>query len=553
MHIVFPRYCRYIKVTREEGKLSMTESKGSFSRRAFIATAAMSAATLSLGGCTSNAPEDTENSSSSKLPSKWDYEADVVVVGGGCAGFMAACAAREQNVDVILLEKMSNVGGDTAVSGQTIQGIWPERVKELFGVDDSIEAYMEDWKKSHPHTTKGRRGEPLGSEFPYSQREIDLLPETYEWMEAAGVKWEATAPVSPTYIYPQPVWDTVFPRSWSAKETGIMAPLQSKGEDLGVEILMETQATQLIVDETGRVVGIYAKDDAENRIALKARKAVVLAGGSFCGNRSMMMRYLPYPQAQVYSAGGFGSTGDAINMAWEIGAALKEMDLGSHWIVEESLSGAMTWFLYMSQFGGKEGEMAVGDTPHVLINFDGKRFMSETMGYKWTGLGVAEQKYHEAYMVFDSANQMAAEMAIATEPNPLLLLQADTLMDLANLMKVPSNTMLEEITKYNSYVDQGADPDFNRHMEKVTRVETPPFYALLLRPRPYTTYGGIDVDIDSHVLDTQGTPIKGLYAAGTCTYCFCESEGLYYIGGIAQGSTFGRQAGKNAAAETAWS
>ncbi len=532
----------------------MSESSKGMSRRAFLASAAVSAAALGLAGCAPNKDASTGVSThGGAVPEKWDKEADVVVVGAGCAGFMAACAAKEEGSSALLLEKMSMAGGDTAVSGQTIQGIWPSRVKELYGVDDSIEAYMEDWKKSHFGTVKGRRGEPLPEEFPFSQRELELLPEVYEWLEEAGVEWHATADVSPTYIYPQPIWDTTFPRSWSAKETMVVGPMQNKAKELGVELVTDTAAMQLIVNEEGRVVGLYARDTtSEAHLAIKANKAVILTSGSFCGNKAMMMQYLPSPQALVYSAGCYGNTGDGIMMAWEVGAALKEMNLGSHWIVQESLSDSMVWFGYMSQFEGPEGKMAVGDTPHVLINYDGKRFMSETEGYKWTGQGVAEQKYHEAYMVFDSANQLSVDTALASVPNEQLICKADTLEDLAKQMQVPVDVMLAEIEKYNGYVDAGSDPDFNRHMENVTRVETAPFYAIRLRPKPYTTYGGIDVDIDAHVLDTSGNQIKGLYAAGTCTYCFCESEGLYYIGGIAQGTTYGRQAGKNAAKEEAW-
>lgn len=530
----------------------MGETAHTLSRRGFLTGAAASAAILGLTACGANQGSASAVGGGA-VPSKWDMEADVVVVGAGGAGFMAACAACEQGSSALLLEKMSIVGGDTAVSGQTIQGIWPDKVKELYGVDDSIEAFMEDWKKSHFGTEKGKRGEPLPDEFPFSQRELELLPEVYEWLEEAGVVWSATGEESPTYIYPQPIWDTTFPRSWTANDTKVMGPLQNKADALGVKVVTETQATQLIVDESGRIVGLYARDKKEKRLAIKAQKAVILTSGSFCGNKALMAQYLPSPQALVYSSGCFGNTGDGLMMAWEVGAALKEMTLGSHWIVQESLSDSMVWFGYMSQFEGPEGKMKVGDTPHVLINYDGKRFMSETEGYKWTGQGVAEQKYHEAYMVFDSANQAAVDIALASVPNQQLMCKADTLEDLARQMQVPVEDMVAEIAKYNGYVDAGSDPDFKRHMENVTRVETAPFYAIRLRPKPYTTYGGIDVDLDAHVLDTKGEQIKGLYAAGTCTYCFCESEGLYYIGGVAQSTTYGRLAGKNAAAEKPWS
>ena len=519
------------------------------SRRAFLTGAAGACACAAAGVAGVAGAAEPKGAA---LPDTWDFEADVVVVGGGCAGFMSACAAAEKGASVLLLEKMNHTGGDSAVSGQTIQGVWPAREKSDYGVDDSIEDYMADWKKSHFACTRGHNGDALPAEFPYSQKELELLPDVYEWMQDAGVEWAATADVSPTYIYPQPIWDTKFPRSWTANDTRIMPPLEDKADELGVQVMLNTHVNQLIQDESGRVVGVWAKAEDESRIAVKAAKAVILAAGSFCGNKALMMKYLPDPQGQVYSSGGAGNTGDAQMMAWQAGAALKNMDLGSHFIILEALSESMVWFAAMAQFEGPEGSMPVGDTPCVLINYEGKRFMSETEGYKWTGKGVASQSGHMAYMVFDSANELLVQSVMATVPNPLLVCKADTIEDLARQMQVPADVMAEEIAKYNGYVDAGEDADFHRHMENVTRCETAPFYAIRLTGKPYTTYGGIDVDLDAHVLTPEGKQIAGLYAAGTCTYCFCEDEGLYYIGGLAQSATFGRLAGQNAADEKAW-
>ena len=531
----------------------MNDSARTLNRRNFLAGTALAAPAV-VAGLGVAVPMDAAAApaNTGPLPETWAYEADIIAVGGGCAGFMAACAAAEKGAQVLLLEKLSHVGGDTAVSGQTIQGIWPERVKELYGIDDSIEEYMADWKNSHFGSTRGRNGEELGTEFPYSQRELELLPGVYQWLEDAGVEWEPTGDLSPTYIYPQPIWDTKFPRSWTSNTTRIMPPLEEKATELGVEVIVNTQATQLIVNDDGRVVGVWCKNAAGERVAAKARKAVIMATGSFVGNKSMMMEYLPFPQAQVFSSGCWGSTGDGHMMAWNVGARLKNMDLGSHWIILEALTQSMVWFGAMAQFEGPVGQMPVGDTPHVLINYEGKRFMSETEGYKWTGHGVASQTYNQAYMVFDSASQLMVDIAKSMLPNELLLCQADSIEELARQMQVPADVMVEEIAKYNSYIDAGEDPDFHRHIENVTRCETAPFYAIRLMGRPYTTYGGIDVDLDGHALDTEGQVIEGLYAAGTCTYCFCEDEGLYYIGGIAQGTTFGRLAGQNAADEVGW-
>ncbi len=512
------------------------------SRRGFVAAAAGAAAGAALG---------TRAIAARAAEQDWTYEADVGVVGGGAAGLMAASAAAEQGASVVLVEKMGGCGGDTAVSGQTIQGCWPDRAKRDFGVDDSLESYFEDWKTSHPNTTKGRRGEPLPEEFPFTQRQLSLMVEVYEWLEEAGVEW-VTHDRAPQAIYPQPAWDTVFPRSWSAASP-LIPTMQEKAEELGVQIVCDMQAVDVLQDDAGRAIGVLAFSTAGEKTTFMAKQAVILASGSFCGNRAMLKTYL---HGQVHSVcpltGGFGSTGDAMTMALKAGGHLEEMDLGSHWIPLEALTDSMIWFALIAPFGGPEGQMARGDLPCVFINYHGKRFMSETDGYKWVGKGVAEQDYHEAWVVVDSSLPDVPETLKATESNELFLLEADTLEELAERMQVPVDVMLAEIETYNGYVDAGEDPEYGRHMENVPRIENGPFYAFRLRPRPYTTYGGIATDVDSHVIDANNEPIPGLYAAGTCTVCFSEAEGLYYIGGIAQGTTFGRQAGKLAAAETPW-
>jgi len=159
----------------------MGDKKGNqrLSRRDFVAGAVASAAVLGLSACSG-----TDGSSASAgVPTKWDREVDVVVVGAGGGGLMAACAAREAGSTALLLEKAGRVGGDTAMSAQCFIGIWPARAKQDSGVDDTIDAYMTDWKASHKWTEKGKQGVELPAEFPLSTRQLELNPETYEWMQ----------------------------------------------------------------------------------------------------------------------------------------------------------------------------------------------------------------------------------------------------------------------------------------------------------------------------------------------------------------------------------
>jgi succinate dehydrogenase/fumarate reductase flavoprotein subunit len=151
--------------------------------------------------------------------------------------------------------------------------------------------------------------------------------------------------------------------------------------------------------------------------------------------------------------------------------------------------------------------------------------------------------------MFDSAPASVANFIDMAGRKGRLIQQAQTWDEMASALLVPADVLKSEIEKYNSYVAAGKDPDFNKSLRKCTPLVTPPFYAIELTARHYTTYGGISVDLDSHVLKEDGTVIPGLYAAGTCCGSFFEQEGLYYLGGVSQTLAFGRQAGKNAAAE----
>ena len=98
----------------------------------------------------------------------------------------------------------------------------------------------------------------------------------------------------------------------------------------------------------------------------------------------------------------------------------------------------------------------------------------------------------------------------------------------------------------------GEDADFGKTLTGCQKIEAAPFYAVPIYPMPYQTYGGIAVDVDGHVLSADGAVMPGLYAAGICTGSFAAQAGLFYLGGVSQSLAFGRQAGKNAAAEEAW-
>lgn len=511
------------------------------SRRSFLVGAAASAALFGVSACGA----ESGSSAGSGIPSKWDLETDVLVLGAGGAGAMAACAAKEAAASVLVLEKADVAGGDTAISGQVFLGPWIERSENESGATDSIELFMADFKNSHAWSAKGLAGEALPTEFPLIQRQLEASAETLQWMEDAGVAWAGQMGLDEG-VYPQPSWNTFAPRSWMPPMDGggIMTPLRAKMDELGIEILTGTEAYRLIVDDAGRVVGVYAWDNRRDSVAIKARRGVVIATGSFNANRGMVSRYLSLEKA-AWPGGCFTVNGDGHRMVEEIGGALADMDLGSHWYPFESATNSPNFSIHMILYGNDSG-----DLPHILVNTEGKRFSSESLGYSLSSKEIARQPQRRAWCVFDSTVPNVQKYFLVPGQSAFVL--EDTLEALAHGMLVDPAEFVAEVERYNGFVAAGEDTDFGKSLRNVAPIATAPYYAVLVEPRHYATYGGIKTDADSKVLDSDAEPIAGLYAAGIATGSYAEQEGLYYLGGISQASVFGRQAGRNAATEAAW-
>lgn len=535
--------------------------KKTVSRRGFmVGMAALgTTAMVGLAGCSPKAATDASSpvGAGEGIPESWDMEADVVILGAGGAGVAAACTAKEAGSSVLLLEKSHVTGGDTALSGQSMLGPWPQQQKAVAGIDDSVEEYIEDMKKSYQWGAFAEQGRDMPEEYPFTQLQCDLTSEMMEWTSnTIGVGWSPSGtsndPVTEG-VLPQPTWDSKNCRTWMAMDpsNSVMTAFNAACEQMGIDIRLRTEADRLIVDSTGRVVGVYAYDENDELIAVKASKAVIVATGSFCSNRGMMERYLPATKG-IQGGGCYGVTGDGMRMIRAIGGSLSEMDLGVHWYPYEAGTNSGQFSTTLILFGGPEGQVPISQQPGVLLNYDGERFVSESNGYHLIGRAVAQQKCQEAWYVFDS-HPGVADLILNAIPYSNRVVQADSLEELCAIMRIPRDTALAQIDEYNGFIASGADEGHGKLLDGCQPIDQGPFFALNIRPRPYATYGGVDTDLDARVLDGSGQTIPGLYAAGIVTGSYASREGFYYNGGLAQALIFGRLAGKNAAAEEAWS
>lgn len=450
------------------------------------------------------------------LPSKWWKEADIVVVGAGGAGLVAAITAGLQKASVLLLEKQGLVGGDTAISAQFIVAK---------GEDITDQEFVDVWKNSYTKSMMAMQGKTLPEETPFTFEFTKKSAEMIKMLTDQGMKFTAAGPTS-----------------YLADKPGLIAQLQGLMKEQGVELATDTRVTKLVQDADGKVVGVQALNGDE-LVYVKANKGVILACGSADGDMSIVSKYLP---ALMNSApgGATGNTGDGHKMVREIGGYWRGMDLGAQWFPYEYPTDGRNYF--SASFGGGPG---------AFINLDGKRFVDEGFDYGFIPSAIWAQPYHTAYYVLDSVG--AATVFGMSSPNARDYLEvqslpvvANTIRELAADMQVDPDTMDAEITKYNGYVAAKKDPDFGRQFaEGSAPISTPPFYAVNIRGRHYFYYGGVAVDLEARVLNEEDQPIPGLWAVGAVCGNFFEQEGIRYAGGVGQGMTWGMVAAKSATAE----
>lgn len=522
-----------------------------FSRRDFLkgalGTGGLVAATaaLPLVGC-SPSQGGTAGANADEADITYDYTADVLIIGGGGAGQMAAVSAHEAGRTSIILEKASLTGGDSITSHNDILAYWPDDHAGETG--DDFDSYLEDWKATHWVSYMGQIGREFpNTEFPFARRFMDLWAPVGNWLEEnAGVEWTGVSlgralatEYTPTY------------RTWHAENEPIMTSLYrviSTWDDC--ETLLNTEAFELIQNENGVVTGVRAYQyDTGATLTLHANHGVVIATGTFCASRDMVSQYYGREVAQLSTTGFMNLTGDGHRMARNIGAGFTGMDLGMNW--QPCGAGSRNWDtiegrLYL--FGYYDGALAPAD-PAIAVNLEGKRFMNEDQVNYGIGRETGVQTGQTSFYVFDSrfdCHVIYEDKEVMLKDNTLYY-EADTLEELATRMNCDEKGFLDEIERYNGFVESGTDEDWGRDMEAVTKIEQGPFYAFPIVPQYYVTFGGIRTNIESEVLTDDGRVIPGLYAAGVVTGSYAEQEGLVYYGGFNQALAWGHQAGRHAA------
>jgi len=494
---------------------------------------AAAVAAMAIGGIA--IPTKDAQAACDTLPKKWDETYDIVIIGSGFAGLAAAIEARNAGANVMVIEKMPVHGGNSIINGGDFCAPGTKMQKEA-GVEDSPELMLKDMLKAgmylnHPELAK-IVADQAGGALEWSEQYIGARFTRLNFQGGHSVK-RAHGTIN-------------------SSGSELVNKMLEKAKTLGVKIQTHTKLTRFLSNKEGRIVGIEVRkgykfpDESSGKPAfIKARRAVVLSSGGFSRDLKLRQVHDPRLNERFETTNQPGATGEALLAACMSGA----MDVQMDWIqLGPWTSPDERGFGYVPLFC----ERLVGYGPMINPK-TGKRFFKET--------GNRKERADAIILVGDPVIIMGDSYAVPKQvfPNALekgmevgAIKKFDNLEELAKNYNMPVATFLEEITRWNSFVEKKKDADFDCMIFPDAKpTVTPPFYVARLWPKVHHTMGGLFIDKNTQVVGFDFKPVKGLYAAGEVTG---GVHGAVRLGGVAMADciVFGRIAGKNAAGEKAW-
>ncbi|MCR5138243.1 MAG: FAD-binding protein [Oscillospiraceae bacterium] len=506
-----------------------------------------------------------------------ELETEVLVVGCGTGGWIAAMTASEEGAKVLVVEKAEA----------------PTKIKEDIGAINS-KLQLESFEQ-YPEF-KIDKIEALQDIVRYASGYVDS-DLVKVWIDNSGelVDW-LTAHLEETGHWFMSleggVGDLNHPERDKAYATGhsphptadkpddvsLNTDMQAFVEGHGGEIRCNTCLVKLVQDDSGKVTGIIAQDMVDQHyIRINASKGVIMATGGYASNSEMMLALQPQTmKMKINVPMGSKSDGAGIKaMLWAGGLmdpCHASMMFNRCSCLPTETAGYKTngkWYWF-------------GEQPFLKVNLEGKRFCNESGPYEFMLHSMCMQPWHTYCDIFDANNKQYCEQfdevgccrlfpfpngAESNRPYDVCwkdmtegenshlalgyLQKADTLEELAEKLNIPADEFVKTVERYNELCAKGVDEDYGKSAHRMTPVDTAPFYGIRTGAWHLTTLDGCRINTDMQVIREDGSVIEGLYATGDCTGGFFANNYPNLFTGLACGRTmtFGRRAAKIVAAK----
>ena len=436
---------------------------------------------------------------------------DAIIVGSGGTGLTAALQARELGLNVVILEKNGKTGGNTSRASSGMNAS-----ESLVQLDEGI---IDNNRDFYEETLKGGG---LLNDRAMLKYFVNHSALAISWLMKYGVRLTDL-----TITGGMSVKRAHRPGSMEPVGFYLTSRLTNQVKKAGVDIFTGAKVTKLLQDKNGNVNGVEVETDKGVK-TIKA-KAVLLATGGFGASKEIIKKYRP-DLVDYKTTNQPGATGDGMKLAKEIGAQLMQMNF----IQVHPTADTDNPHVYLIG-EGLRGEGA------ILVNKAGKRFVNELNTRKIVSSAITDLHEDGAYLIFDSGVR-GHFAAVEFYDHVGLVKEGSSLADLAKEIDVDPENLAATVDEWNKAVENHKDKEFGRTTGMDREINRGPYYAIHIHPAIHYTMGGIHINTETQVLDTNGNVIKGLYAAGEV------SGGLHgnnRIGGnsIAETVIFGRQAG----------
>lgn len=408
-------------------------------------------------------------------------DTEIVIIGAGGAGMTAAIMLQQAGKDFVILEKMPYVGGNTTKATGGMNASETHYQKEQ-GIEDSNALFAAD-------TMKG--GHALNDSSLVAVM-ANSSAGAIDWLDTIGaelpkISFSGGASVNRIHA----------PADGSGVGAYLVDRFSAKLNELGVKVMLETAATELLTDADGKIAGVKAV--GPDAIYTINARAVILASGGFGANEAMYTTYRPDLKGTV-TTNAPGATGDGIVMAQALGADLVDIEqIQLHPTVEQTTSILIT-------------ESVRGDGA-ILVNQGGVRFTNELLTRDAVSAAELAQEGSYAYIIFDQKlrdNLKAVEKYVKSG----ITVQADTIEGLAEQLGIDPATLAKTLDDWNEIVKNQRDTQFGRTTGMKEDLTTAPYYAIKIAPGIHHTMGGVKINTAAEVINTEGAAIPGLFAAG---------------------------------------